>query len=174
MAVLDIRVYPDSILRTKCTRLPDITEDLLITFADMAETMYAANGIGLAAPQVGLTHRMIVVDVGTRENGTNSGLLKMLNPLILSGSGTIEMEEGCLSIPNIRETVKRMERIQVRYTNDNGIDISLDADGLLAVCIQHEIDHLDGILFTDRLSPLRKQLIKSKLDKLRRKSSTQK
>jgi peptide deformylase len=136
----------------------------------MAETMYDAPGIGLAAPQVGSLIRVCVVDVGDPEDETGEvrRLYKLVNPTIVAKEGKEESEEGCLSIPSVRENVTRAEKIIVEALDENGKQLRLEADGLFAVCLQHEIDHLDGILFIDHLSRLKQQLIKSKLRKLER------
>ena len=135
----------------------------------MAETMYAAPGIGLAAPQVGVNERLIVIDLGSdeEEDGTPipAKLYKIVNPEIVSSEGETEYEEGCLSIPSIKDVVTRAEKVVVRGFNEHGEPIEITADGLLSICLQHEIDHLDGILFIDRLSAIKRNLIKAKLAK---------
>ncbi len=166
--MLDILIHPDPQLRVKCRPVTDITPQIRTLLADMAETMYAAPGIGLAAPQVGSEHRLLVLDVGDDEESARRGrLYKLINPEIRSRSGKTESEEGCLSIPGIRETIKRSASVVVQGVDESGNDLTIEAEGLLAICLQHEIDHLDGILFIDHLSRLKQQLVKAKYSKLR-------
>ncbi|MCC6220124.1 MAG: peptide deformylase [Deltaproteobacteria bacterium] len=169
MALLEILTYPDPFLRTKCTPVQKISKDIVKLLDDMAETMYAAKGIGLAASQIGSPHRVIVLDVRESEEGENtksaSSLYKIINPTIIKSEGKSEGEEGCLSIPDIRENVVRMANVVVSGQDVDGSNITIEATGLLSVCLQHEIDHLDGILFIDRLSRLKRSMIKSKLKK---------
>ena len=168
MAILDIVQYPDPRLREPCEPVREVTEEIRKLLNDMAETMYDAPGIGLAAAQIGVAQRVIVVDVGDdEENGSKPQLYKLVNPEIISSDGEIETEEGCLSIPGVRETVKRKNRVVVQALDADGNDVKIDASGLLAICLQHEIDHLDGVLFIDHLSKLRRKLIKTKLRKLK-------
>ncbi len=163
----DIVIYPDSRLREPCKPVVNINTEIQTLLSDMAETMYEASGIGLAAPQIGSKHRVIVVDVrDDEEEGRKGELLKLINPEIIKSSGKISYEEGCLSIPHLREYVTRKKEITVKAINEKEQEVVFDADGLLAICIQHEIDHLDGILFIDRLSKLKKGLVKPKLRKL--------
>ena len=131
---------------------------------DMLETMYQAPGIGLAAVQVGIPLRIVVIDISEKQDSP----LYLINPEILAREGTEEMEEGCLSVPGFYELVSRAEKIKVRALNRDGAMFELETDGLLAVCIQHEIDHLDGKLFVDYLSALKRQRIRKKLEKERR------
>lgn len=183
MAILPIRQFPDPVLRKQCTEVSEIDPQLLQLLEDMAETMYQAPGIGLAAPQVGVSLRAIVVDVGPQleaieqtadgspddessDDHLTNTLFKMVNPVILQSEGLTEHEEGCLSIPGITEKVQRPESITVAYTDIDGCKCQLEANGLLSVCIQHEIDHLNGVLFVDKLKGVRKHLVKSKLKKL--------
>ena len=169
MALLDIVLYPDPILKQRAEEVQSVDDGLRKLLDDMAETMYEAPGIGLAAPQIGESKRVIVVDVGMdEETGEASGLLKLVNPEIISATGKISGEEGCLSIPDVRETVTRSEIVKVRALNEQGEPIELEASGLLSICLQHEIDHLDGILFIDLLSRVRKELVRGKLNKLRK------
>ena len=169
MATLDIVEYPDPKLRVKCAPVSEITAEIRALLANMAETMYTAPGIGLAAPQVGESYRLIVIDVGSDEaSGRRARLYKLINPEIVAREGATETEEGCLSVPEIREVVKRAAKVQVRALNENGQEEDIEAEGLLAVCLQHEIDHLDGVLFIDHLSRLKQMLVKSKYNKLHR------
>ena len=139
---------------------------------DMAETMYASNGIGLAAPQVGIGLRMMVVDVPAPEEGEpGSGLLYMINPRIVERDGTITYCEGCLSFPGLEIDVKRDDRIQVEFMDHLGLPSVLEAEGLLSICIQHEMDHLDGVVFVDRLGTVRRKLALREFDKIKQKAS---
>ena len=164
MALLDILHYPDDRLRNKAKPVAtvDITIQKLVD--DMLETMYRAPGIGLAATQVNITQRVIVVDVSEEKNQP----MCMINPEILAKDGVEQHEEGCLSVPGFYETVERAEHIKVRALDRNGVAFELETGGLLAVCIQHEIDHLDGKLFVDYLSPLKRSRIKKKLEKMQK------
>ncbi len=174
MAILDIVLYPDPRLREETTPVEEITAEIRALLDDMAETMYDAPGIGLAAPQIGSNLRICVVDVGFPEDEDDGddepkrNLYKLVNPRIVAKEGEVDSEEGCLSIPTIREKVKRAEKVVVQALNELGEEIELEADGLFGICLQHEIDHLDGVLFIDYLSKLKKQLVKSKIKKLYR------
>jgi peptide deformylase len=161
MALLPILQYPDPRLRIPAAPVGAITDDIRTLVADMLATMYAAPGIGLAATQVNVQKRVIVLDVSPDKDHP----LSMVNPEILDEDGEEEMEEGCLSVPGVFETVRRAEKVRVRYLDLHGQVVEIDADGLLAVCIQHEIDHLDGKLFVDYLSILKRNRIKKKLEK---------
>jgi peptide deformylase len=134
---------------------------------DMAETMYAAPGVGLAATQVDIHKKVIVVDVSERRDS----LVVLVNPEIVEASGVSDIEEGCLSVPGIYETVERAERVKVRAHDQNGNSFTLEAQGLLAVCIQHEIDHLVGKVFVENLSPLKQQRIRARLAKQLKKTA---
>lgn len=161
MALLPILRYPDPRLHTIAAPVASVNEEIRQLAADMAETMYEAPGIGLAATQVNVHKRVIVIDVSE----DRSQLLTLINPEILSSSGTGEGEEGCLSVPGIYETVQRAERVKVRALDLDGKSFELEADGLLAVCIQHEMDHLVGKVFVQYLSILKQNRIKGKLAK---------
>lgn len=164
MAKLEILHYPDPRLRN-CARPVDVVDEDVKTLVDnMLETMYAAPGIGLAATQVNVDRRVIVIDVSEDK----SQPLCFINPKLEETDGQVELEEGCLSVPGIYETVQRAEQIRVRAVNREGESFTLDAEGLLAVCIQHEIDHLDGKLFVDYLSRLKQQRIRKKAQKQQR------
>lgn len=156
MAILEILKVPHPFLKKKVNKVENITPEIRKILDDMAETMYYAGGIGLAATQVGLDMRLVVIDISTRERKMD--LLRMINPEILLGEGELIMEEGCLSIPDIRDEVKRYKMVRFRYLDTGGDEHIVDDEGLLARVVQHEIDHLDGILFVDRLSPLKKAL----------------
>lgn len=166
MALLPILEVPDPILRQKALPVDAIDARVRTLLEDMLETMYAAPGIGLAAPQIGVSARIIVLDVGPKEEPKP---VRLINPEILARSEDIqEAEEGCLSLPNQFAPVKRPGQVTVRYTDEHGQTREIEADGLLARCLQHEIDHLDGILFTDHLSRLKREMVMKKLDKQRR------
>lgn len=161
MALLPILRYPDPRLHRKAAPVARVDESIRKLVADMAETMYEAPGIGLAATQVDVHKRIVVIDVSEERDA----LLALINPEILSREGEQVCEEGCLSVPGIYEKVARAERVRVRALGLDGEPFERDADGLLAVCIQHEIDHLDGRVFVEYLSPLKLARIKNKLAK---------
>jgi len=164
MATLTILNYPDPRLHTVAKPVKDINADIRRLVDDMAETMYAAPGIGLAATQVNQHMQLIVIDASKEQND----LLVLINPKIVVKSGLQEYEEGCLSVPGIYETVTRAEKITVEALDRSGKQFKLDAEGLLAVCIQHEMDHLLGKVFVEYLSPLKRNRIKNKMIKLSR------
>ena len=159
MARLDILHYPDARLHTVAKPVKAVDERIRTLVDDMAETMYAAPGIGLAATQVDVHERVIVIDISE----THDQLRVFINPEIVAQSGTEESEEGCLSVPGIFDKVTRAERVTVRALDRDGKSFELDADGLLAVCIQHEMDHLKGKVFVDYLSNLKRNRIRAKL-----------
>ena len=164
MALLNILHYPDPRLRLLAEEI-DTVDDSIRQLADnMLETMYDAPGIGLAAPQVNVSKRLIVIDISEDRRSP----LVLINPQILTREGIERMEEGCLSVPGIYEEVERAASIHVRMLDRDGKIVEFDADGLLAVCIQHEIDHLDGKVFVDYLSDLKQKRIRKKLEKRRR------
>ncbi len=164
MALLPILQYPDPRLHKVAKPVEAVTDQIRRLIRDMSETMYAAPGIGLAATQVDVHQRIIVMDVSEAHNE----LKIFINPELLECSGEEEGEEGCLSVPGIYEKVKRSERVTVRALNELGETFTLEADGLLAVCIQHEMDHLQGRVFVELLSHLKQTRIRSKLKKQRR------
>ena len=167
MALLPILEFPDPRLRTKAATLEpaQLAEPAFQRLVDdMFETMYEAPGIGLAASQVDVHQRFMVIDVSEEKNRP----LVFVNPEILERAGEQVYQEGCLSVPGIYEKVKRAEQIRVRALDRDGKQIEFDADGLLAVCIQHEMDHLEGKLFVDYLSPLKREMVRKKLAKARR------
>ncbi|MFN8543517.1 MAG: peptide deformylase [Candidatus Binatia bacterium] len=168
MALLQIRTYPDPALKTRAREVPNITGNVVRLAEDMAETMYAAPGIGLAAPQVGAAERVIVLDV--HEEGETPGrrLLKLINPVIVERDGSVVWEEGCLSVPDFTAPVTRAQRVLVRAWTPEEKEIEVEADELLAVALQHEIDHLEGKLFLDRLSRLKRDLYRARRKKLER------
>lgn len=161
MALLPILRYPDPRLHTRAQPVAAVDAGIRKLAADMAETMYAAPGIGLAATQVDVHKRLLVLDVSEDK----SQLMVFINPEILWREGECTGEEGCLSVPGIYETVKRSERVKVRALGTDGKPFELAADGLLAICLQHEIDHLDGKVFIEYLSRLKLARIKAKLAK---------
>ncbi len=156
MAVLDIVLYPDDRLRVKCTPVQAVNDDIRALVDDMVETMYDAPGVGLAAPQVGADVRITVIDCSEPE--APSQLRVFINPEIVHREGSLIWEEGCLSIPGVFSNVKRSRRVTVRALDRNGDSFDLEAEELLAVCLQHEIDHLDGVLFLDHLSRLKARM----------------
>ena len=161
MAILPIIHYPDERLHTRAKPVAAVDDVIRQLIADMAETMYAAPGIGLAATQVDVHQRVIVIDISENRDQ----LLALINPFIFKAEGRAEREEGCLSVPGIYEPVIRAARISVRFLNGEGEEITLDAEGLLGVCIQHEMDHLEGKVFVEYLSRLKQTRIKQKLKK---------
>lgn len=161
MALLPILHYPDPRLHTRASAVAKVDNSIRQLIRDMAETMYAAPGVGLAATQVDVHKRVVVIDISE----DRSGLLALINPQIIERAGEQVCEEGCLSVPGIYEKVARAEFVKVRALNADGESFELEADGLLAVCIQHELDHLDGKVFVEYLSLLKQQRIKGKLTK---------
>lgn len=167
MSVLQVLHFPDERLRTVAAPVKEVNADIQRIVDDMFETMYAEEGIGLAATQVDIHQRIIVIDVS--ENRDEQ--LVLINPELLESSGETGIEEGCLSIPEQRALVPRAERVKIRALNREGQSYELETDGLLAICIQHEMDHLMGKLFVDYLSPLKRQRIRQKLEKLARQTT---
>jgi peptide deformylase len=166
MAILDILHYPDPRLRNVAAPVTRVDDKIRRLVEDMFETMYDAPGIGLAATQVNVHKRILVADVSELHNQP----LCLINPSVVTSSGTEQMEEGCLSVPGVFEMVERADRIRVAGLDQDGNALELDVDGLLAVCIQHEIDHLDGKLFVDYLSQLKRSRIRKKLEKAQKQS----
>jgi peptide deformylase len=164
MAKLTILEFPDPRLRTKAIPVAAVDDELNALIDDMFETMYAAPGIGLAATQVDVHWRFLVADVSPDQSQPHA----LINPVILEKDGVRVSEEGCLSVPGYYEDVQRAEHIRVQFLNRDGDPVEMEADGLLAVCIQHEIDHLDGKLFVDYLSGAKRQRIRKRLEKSRR------
>ena len=161
MALLPILRFPDPRLHTRAVPVAEVNDGIRKLVADMAETMYEAPGIGLAATQVDVHKRVVVIDVSEDK----SGLMVFINPEIVERDGEQVCEEGCLSVPGIYEKVTRAEHVRVRALDADGKPFELEADGLLAVCIQHEIDHLDGKVFVEDLSQLKLNRIKTRLAK---------
>ncbi|MDZ7645195.1 MAG: peptide deformylase [Woeseiaceae bacterium] len=164
MAILKILEFPDPRLRRKATPVAAVDDDLRALVDDLFETMYQAPGIGLAATQVDVHQRLLVTDVTADRTEPHV----LINPQILEMDGTAVSEEGCLSVPGYYEEVERAEHIRVRYLDRNGETVEREMEGLLAVCVQHEIDHLDGKLFVDYLSEAKRQRIRKRLQKDRR------
>ncbi len=155
MTILSIRIYPDPVLRVRCPRVETFDDELRELISNMVETMHDAPGIGLAAPQVGVEKRVCVVDLSAGERPED--LLVLVNPRLITEDGSDDDEEGCLSLPGFTEKVKRAFSVRVEAVSGDGDDLRVEAEGLLARAIRHEIDHLDGILFTDRLRGLRRE-----------------
>jgi len=164
MSKLEILEFPDPRLRTKATPVKVVDDAVRTLISNMFETMYAAPGIGLAATQVDVHKRLLITDVSVDRDEP----YVLINPEILEKDGVTVTDEGCLSVPGYYEEVERAEHVRVRFLDSDGSELELDAHGLLAVCIQHEIDHLDGRLFVDYLSEAKRQRIRKKLEKERR------
>lgn len=164
MAIRKILHYPDPRLRRKALPVDTVDDELRTLIDDMAETMYQAPGMGLAAPQIDVSKRVLVIDISEARND----LRVFVNPELLTQEGEQTMEEGCLSVPGVYEEVTRAEKVTVRALGRDGKSFELEADGLLATCVQHEVDHLDGKLFVDYLSRLKQQRVRKKLAKQQR------
>jgi peptide deformylase len=162
LSILTILEFPDERLRKKAEKVQAVDDSIRQLVDDMFETMYESRGVGLAATQVNVHRRVIVMDISEEKNDP----LCLINPEIVEKDGVEESEEGCLSVPGFFEKVQRAEHVRVQALNRNGQPFELEARDLLAVCIQHEMDHLDGKLFVDYLSPLKRQRIKKKLEKI--------
>jgi len=167
MPLLNILRYPDARLHKVASPVTVFDESLKKLVRDMTETMYAAPGVGLAATQVDVHKQVIVLDVSERHDS----LVVLVNPEIVETTGVSDIEEGCLSVPGVYDIVERAERVKVRAYDQNGIPFTLEAQGLLAVCIQHEMDHLKGKVFVEYLSQLKQQRVRAKLSKQLRKSA---
>ena len=170
MAVLNICTYPEKVLSQPAEPITSIDEEVIALADHMAATMYSAPGIGLAATQVGVAKRLLVADIAPRR--PESELIVLANPEIVAAEGEVIIEEGCLSVPEYQAEVKRYEKITVRGLDLNGEEVEIEAEGLLAVVLQHEIDHLNGILFIDRLSKLKRDLVKRRLRKKKTKEQS--
>ena len=162
MSVLTILEFPDERLRKKAAAVKAVDDNIKQLLDDMLETMYESRGVGLAATQVDVHRRVIVIDVSENKDAP----LFLINPEIIAKDGVEESEEGCLSVPGFFEKVKRAEHVKVRALNRDGKPFEFEARDLLAVCVQHEMDHLEGKLFVDYISPLKRQRIKKKLEKI--------
>ena len=165
MGLLPIVKYGDPVLRKKTSPVPHIEDDLLHTIEDMFRTMYAAPGIGLAANQVGIPQCFAVIDL---QPGGERRPMAIINPVIEERSGYLDEEEGCLSIPGFAAKVKRAAKVRVRALNEHGLPVMIEAEGLMARCLQHEIDHLNGKLYIDRLSFIRRHRIKREIERRRK------
>jgi peptide deformylase len=167
MAVLEILKYPHAILKKRSQAVSQIDNDVKKLIQDMRETMYGAGGIGLAACQVGVPRRVVVLDVSPMD--PQHSFLALINPEIISEEGEIDHEEGCLSVPDCLEKVKRKEKVCVKGLSPQGMEIEIKGDGILAIALQHEIDHINGILILDRVSRLKREIYRNKLKKEKRK-----
>jgi peptide deformylase len=164
MAVREIKTYPEKVLQTKASPVERIDGEIQRLIDDMIETMYAAPGIGLAAPQVGVSKRLIVVDVSLRDE-EKTPLIVLINPEILAAEGELESEEGCLSLPGYTTAVKRAENVVVRGMDREGNPVEIGGEGLLCRALQHEIDHLNGTLLIDRISSIKREFFKKRFQK---------
>jgi peptide deformylase len=159
--VREVLIYPDPVLKQKSKPVAKVDDAIKTLVKDMAETMYAEDGVGLAAPQVGVLKRIIVIDTSPRQPGQK--LRTFINPELVSADGRTKYTEGCLSIPGEAEEIERFAKVTVRALNEKGDTFEIEADGLLAIALQHEMDHLDGVLFVDRLSSLKRGLIRKRM-----------
>lgn len=169
MAILEIKKYPEKVLKQKALPVTGFDHDLQKLIDDMIETMYAAPGVGLAAPQVGESKRLAVIDISSRED--KFPLLVLVNPVIVSCEGEVEFEEGCLSLPEYTAVVKRAEKLLVKAQDRDGKQIEIEGMDLLAIALQHEIDHLDGMLLIDRISPIKREFFKKRHKKIQKLST---
>ena len=166
MSLLKILNYPDPRLSKIASKVMVVDKQIKVFINNLSETMYDAKGIGLAATQVDFHKKIIVVDVSEDKNS----LVTLINPVLIKSSGTQELEEGCLSVPDIYEKIERFNSIKVKALDENGKEFEIKAEGLLAVCIQHEMDHLEGKIFVEYLSPLKRDRIKRKMIKKNKKT----
>jgi len=160
MAILEIRKYPDAILKKKTGQVTEFDYELQKLVDDMIETMYAAPGIGLAANQVGVSKQVAVIDVGARDDRCD--LMVLVNPEIIAEDGEIDSEEGCLSVPDYTTVIKRAEKVRVRAFDRHGKPVEVEGDGLLARALQHEIDHLNGLLLIDRIGRVKREFFRKR------------
>lgn len=167
MAVLEIVKYPHPVLKKKCEPVGEIDEEVRKLIDDMRETMYGASGVGLAACQVGVSRKVIVLDVSPLD--PQHTFLALINPEIISEEGEVDHEEGCLSVPDYLEKIKRKEKVCVRGLSPEGMEVEINGDGIFAIALQHEIDHINGILILDRVSQLKREIYRNKLKKEKRK-----
>jgi len=163
MAVLEIRKYPEKILKQKTEMIQNIDGVTQRIIDDMIDTMHAAYGVGLAANQVGISQQLCVIDLSLREG--KSPLLVLINPIIVEREGFVEADEGCLSVPGYLTSIRRAEKVYLRGIDREGKDVSLEAEGFLARALQHELDHLAGLLFIDRMSPIKREFFKRRYKK---------
>jgi peptide deformylase len=170
--VRDIVIWPDPVLKQIAKPVERIDSVIRTLLDDMAETMYAADGVGLAAPQVGVLKRVLVIDTSPRQEGQR--LVHLVNPEIVKSEGTTVYNEGCLSIPGEAEEVERAAKVWVRALDRDGKDFELECDGLLAIAVQHECDHLEGTLFVDHLSSLKREVIRRRMKKLKAEQASEK
>lgn len=166
VSLLPIYLYGSEVLKKKAPRMTEVTDDDIRLIQDMLETMHEASGIGLAATQVGELKQLLVIDLSDSDGRTEMKPMAIINPEIIATEGMVEIEEGCLSIPDIREAVKRPEKITIRFHDTTMTLQELTADGMLARVIQHEMDHLNGVLFIDHLSTAKRTFLKNKLRKI--------
>ncbi|MBF0224510.1 MAG: peptide deformylase [Desulfobacterales bacterium] len=170
MSILNILTYPNDILAIPTKPVTDINEGIINAISDMGETMYYSNGVGLAAIQAGIRYSMIVYDETEERDQRN--FKELINPRIIKGEGEVlSKDEGCLSVPDFRADVKRFSAVQVEGFSKEGKPIKIDAEGLLAIIMQHEIDHLNGILFIDRIGMLKREMYKKKIKRLLKKQA---
>ena len=167
MAVLEILKYPHPLLKKRCLEVEKIDQEVKRLIRDMTETMYEANGVGLAACQVGVNKRVIVLDVSPMD--PEQDLFALINPEIVAEEEEIDHEEGCLSVPDCQEIIKRKQKVRVRGISPEGKEIELEAQGILAIALQHEVDHLNGVLILDRMSRLKREIYRNKLRKKKQK-----
>ena len=167
MAIREILKYPHPVLKKRSREVDQIDGELKKLIQDMTETMYDAGGVGLAAPQVGISRRVIVVDVSPID--PQQTFFVMINPEIVSEEGDVDHEEGCLSVPDCLEMVKRKEKVRVKGISPEGREVEISGEGILAFALQHEIDHLNGVLILDRVSRLKRDIYQRKVKKERRK-----
>jgi peptide deformylase len=165
MSVLNIEKYPSQVLKQKASPVEQVDDSVRALMDDMLETMYASSGVGLAAPQVGISTRVIVVDANINEDD-DYPVLMLANPEIIEAEGSVEFEEGCLSVPEFTTLIKRPSEVTVRAMDRDGKEITIEADGLLAIVLQHEIDHLEGKLILDRASTIKREFYRKRLKKI--------
>jgi peptide deformylase len=170
MAIREILKYPHPTLKKRCEKVDCIDDNLRTLIQDMIETMYSSNGIGLAACQVGVPRRVVVLDVSPMD--PEKSVFVLINPEVTGGEGEVDFEEGCLSVPECTEKIKRQAKVCVKGRSPEGKEIEVTGEGILAVALQHEIDHLDGILILDRISRLKRELYRNKLKKEKKKEET--
>jgi len=167
MAVLEILKYPHPLLKKRSQEIEKIDENIRHLIQDMTETMYDANGVGLAACQVGVGKRIIVLDVSPMD--PEQDLFALINPEIVAEEEEIDHEEGCLSVPDCQEIIKRKQKVRIRGMSSEGKEVELEAQGILAIALQHEVDHLNGVLILDRMSGLKREIYRNKLRKKKQK-----